>query len=216
MAERALYWQNETVLFVADLHLGKEHAFGQRGIAIPGGSTENTLRRLSTCLTLSGASECIVLGDFFHATPQPGESWLTRVSAFLDTHPGVSVSVVAGNHDKALGQSMIDDRILWHSEPIQRDPFVLQHEPGSDPRGYVLAGHIHPVVSINPPRGRSLRGPCFWQQPDGMVLPAFGDFTGGFKVTPSSTDSVFLTGPDCVIPIPTNAANPKRRRARTS
>ena len=212
LPQRGLFWAQENTLLVADVHLGKEHVFGRSGIAIPAGSSEKTLSRLSQLLTVTSATECIVLGDFFHDTPLPSDSWLTCVSEFLDQHPEINVSVVAGNHDKKRGQPMIDQRITWHSNPVHRAPFVLQHEPGSDERGHVLAGHVHPVVSLRKKFQRSLSGPCFWKQQHCTILPAFGDFTGGFSVSPSLQDSVYLTGPDCVIPIPTTAVSTRRSR----
>ena len=212
LPERAVLWPQEKVLLVADVHLGKEHAFGRSGIAIPAGSSENTLLRLSELLTKTQVTECIVLGDFFHDTPLSTDSWLQQVAEFLDQHPAVRVSVVAGNHDKKIGQPRIDKRILWHQNPIHRGPLVLQHEPGSDARGYVLAGHVHPVVSLRPGFQRGVRGPCFWQRQHYTVLPAFGDFTGGFSISPTVGDSVYLTGPDCIIPIPVEKLALRRKR----
>lgn len=219
LSQRAIFWQQQNIVLVADVHLGKEHVFGRSGIAIPAGSSESTLTRLSNLLTHTGASECVVLGDFFHDTPTPEESWLTALSLFLDRHPSVQVSVIAGNHDKQDGQSLIDERIHWHNDPVHRGPFTLRHEPpdlksthGRDQKhDYVLAGHIHPVVLVKPRYQRGVRGPCFWQQNNCLVLPAFGDFTGGYTVTPAPTDSVYLTGPDCIIPIPITALTKRTR-----
>ncbi len=212
LSQRAIYWDDENTLLVADVHLGKEHVFGRSGIPIPAGSSETSLARLSTLLTQTGASECMVLGDFFHDTPTPQESWLNALQHFLDRHPTVQFSVVAGNHDKQAGQALIDGRIQWHSRAVHRAPFVLCHEPQIDVRGYVLCGHIHPVVRIKPAHQRGVRGPCFWQQSNGIVLPAFGEFTGGHAVRPALTDAIFMTGPDCIIPVPVKLLGSKNRR----
>jgi len=202
LPQRGILWKQQNTLLVADVHLGKEHVFGRAGIPVPAGSSENTLARLAELLRLTQATECIVLGDFFHDTPLPSDSWLPAIGDFLNQHPTVKVSVVAGNHDKKQGQSMIDERITWHTRPVHRGPLVLQHEPGKDTRGYVIAGHIHPVMSLRKKFHRSLSSPCFWQQQHCMVLPAFGDFTGGFSIKPTAEDCVYLTGPDSVIPVP--------------
>jgi len=76
-----------------------------------------------------------------------------------------------------------------------------QHEPGIHARGHVLAGHIHPVVSIGQQYQRAIRCPCFWHQPQCTVLPAFGHFTGGYRVTPAKDDQVFVAGAERVIPV---------------
>jgi metallophosphoesterase superfamily enzyme len=69
-------------------------------------------------------------------------------------------------------------------------PFVMAHHPTSSAAGYVLAGHLHPGVSLTG-RGRMReRLPCFWFGRDCGILPAFGDFTGLADVTPEPGDRV--------------------------
>jgi len=215
LPQNAIFWPEENTLLVADLHLGKEHVFGRRGIAIPEGPSNATLNNLSTLLHNTGASDCVVLGDFFHDTPRSNDSWLSAVSHFLDDHPNVTMQITAGNHDKQIGQSLIDSRLVWHNEPLYRGSLVLQHEPGSDSRGHVLAGHLHPVVSIGDKFQRTLRSRCFWHQPHCTVLPAFGQFTGGYQVTPAPSDQVFLADTERVIAVPHNAIARSKRRSRT-
>jgi len=212
LPQNAIYWPQENALLVADLHLGKEHVFSRRGVAIPEGPSNNTLNKLSDLLNQTGASHCIVLGDFFHDVPLSNDSWLQQLSSFLDKHTQVMVHVTTGNHDKKKGQAMIDKRIEWHHAAVRFGSLVLQHEPGFDDQGHVLAGHIHPVVSIGQTFQRPIKSRCFWHQPHCTVLPAFGDFTGGFRVSPATTDQVFLSGNERVIPIPYAAMNPPKRR----
>ena len=205
LPQNAIYWPLENTLLVADLHLGKEHVFNRRGIAIPEGPSIKTLHQLSELLHSTGATQCVVLGDFFHDVPRANESWLQQLSQFLDEHSRVKMQVTAGNHDKKLGQAFIDHRIDWHDAPIQRGPFVLQHEPGLDDRGHVLAGHIHPVITLGQHDQRRIRSCCFWHQPHCTVLPAFGLFTGGYRVSPAPADRIFLTGNDRIMPVPPKA-----------
>lgn len=52
---------------------------------------------------------------------------------------------------------------------------------GSPAAGFTISGHLHPVVSLR--RGRErLRVPVFLVSATDLVLPAFGPFTGGFRV----------------------------------
>ena len=57
-------------------------------------------------------------------------------------------------------------------------PFVLRHEPEPDPNGYVLGGHVHPVVNVTGAADH-LRLPCFHFTARVGVLPAFTEFSGG-------------------------------------
>lgn len=210
--ERCVYWPAGRTLLVADIHFGKEHSFGRAGIAIPGGVSEQDLDRLSALLQASGAEHLHILGDFLHAAPDAQESWLSALSAFLDRHAAIRISVVAGNHDRHGGQLRVDSRIVWHHKAQQLGPFVLQHHPGSDARGYVICGHLHPAYRVPAGHHRSLRAPAFWFRETYAVLPAFGSFTGGQAIAPTPADRLFVAGPDCVLPVDTSAA----RRARRS
>jgi uncharacterized protein len=47
----------------------------------------------------------------------------------------------------------------------------------------VLAGHIHPTICLRGPGRDSMRFPCFVLQGRQVILPAFGEFTGGAAVS---------------------------------
>ncbi len=198
--ERALYWPRRRLLLVADVHLGKEWAFGRAGLAVPGGATGSDLDRLARLVTELGAGELVVLGDFTHAPPGDEDEWLGAITAWLDRLPAM-VSVVAGNHDRPVTRQRLDARIRWFPESRLEAPFVLQHEPEADPRGYGLGGHLHPTVHLRT-GGDRLRLPVFWFRGDQGVLPAFGTFTGGWNIRPAADERVFAAGPEAVVALP--------------
>lgn len=206
--ERAIYWPGQRSLLVADVHFGKEHVFGRAGIAIPGGISQLNLDRLSRLVEATGAERLFILGDFMHAAPTARECWLLSLSQFLDQHGELAVQVITGNHDHRAGRQLVDPRISWLSASLVISPFVLQHEPADDARGYLLSGHLHPAFRLRAGaargRGESLRAPAFWFRKQHAVLPAFGDFTGGHAIKPASGDHIYLCGPDCVLPAHTS------------
>jgi len=160
--KRVAYWPSQRILLAADIHAGKEHYFGRNGIAIPGGLSETSLSELFSLSTEAGAKRLVILGDFMHAVPTHSEQWLSTLSELLQSHPELEVSIVAGNHDKELGKQRIDGRIQWHKNALYKHPFVFQHEPGSDHRGYVLCGHLHPAWRVKQSRRSSIKTPAFW------------------------------------------------------
>jgi DNA ligase-associated metallophosphoesterase len=199
-AQKVLYWQEQKTLLAADVHVGKEHAFGRAGIGVPGGISEATLQSLMTLVDDCGAERLLILGDLLHAMPTRDESWQSTLSAQLHKRSQLDMTVVAGNHDKPAARERVDSRINWAVESIHEAPFVFQHEPDTDARGYVLCGHIHPVWRLGT-RREKLRAPVFWFQRRLAVLPAFGHFTGGHNIQRTSGERLFMTGPDCVVEV---------------
>jgi DNA ligase-associated metallophosphoesterase len=198
--DRALYWPRRRMLLVADVHLGKEWAFGRAGLAVPGGATESDLGRLDTLVRSFGAEELAVLGDFTHAPPGDEDRWLDHIGDWLHGIPA-EVSIVAGNHDRPATRQRMDRRIRWYPESRVERPFVLQHEPEPDPRGYGLGGHLHPAMRLRG-GGDSIRLPVFWFLERHAVLPAFGSFTGARNVRPGAGDRVYAIAPDAVVALP--------------
>ena len=210
--QKALYWPAQQTLFVADVHVGKEQAFARHGIAIPAGISESTLQRLFRLAAECACERLIVLGDFMHAVPSISENWLQQLSTLLDTHSQLSLEVVAGNHDRRAGRTLTDSRLLWHASALTLEGLALHHEPCEDNRGYVLSGHLHPAYRFGNPRRGGIRAPVFWFRKHSAVLPAFGEFTGGMIIDPDvKNDTVYITGPGCVIQVPLRTTKTMRK-----
>ena len=62
----ALYWLDEQLLVVADLHLEKGSAFAKRGVLLPPYDTATTLARLARLIERYVPRLVIALGDSFH------------------------------------------------------------------------------------------------------------------------------------------------------
>ena len=67
-ASGALFWADQNLLVVSDLHLGKAQRLARRGGALlPPYETQATLARLEAELQATGAARVICLGDSFDA-----------------------------------------------------------------------------------------------------------------------------------------------------
>jgi metallophosphoesterase superfamily enzyme len=62
----ALFWREQSMLLVADLHLEKFSSFAKRGHMLPPYDTGLTLKRLERDLERTGAERVVSLGDSFH------------------------------------------------------------------------------------------------------------------------------------------------------
>ncbi|MEO6138965.1 MAG: ligase-associated DNA damage response endonuclease PdeM [Luteimonas sp.] len=179
LADRALYWPARRRLLIADLHLGKGDVFRAAGIAVPTGGTAFDLKRLDVLLHLTEAKELWILGDFLHGA----RSLAVEIAwkDFLACHTGLTVSVVSGNHDRALEPAAMRVAIL--PEDVCDGPFRFRHHPrraGDTSVQHVVCGHLHPVVRLPGLHGRF---PAFALHQAQMVLPSFSRFTGGLLVT---------------------------------
>jgi len=184
-ADRALYWPARRRLLIADLHLGKADTFRAAGIALPRGGTALDLARVEALVDASGAQSVWVLGDLLHGRTDL-VSWRDAWHAFRGRRPTLPVVVVDGNHDRALARAGLD--VALAGDAVADGPFVLRHAPGTDPRGHVLCGHVHPVLKL-PGQPRT---PAFWLREGCMLLPAFSAFTGGHPLRLSPGESAVL------------------------
>ena len=77
----------------------------------------------------------------------------------------------------------------------------------------MLAGHLHPCVSLAGRGFDHLRLPCFWLGDDVGVLPAFGAFTGMQAIAPGATDRVFAVADGALASLQPRAVAAVDRRA---
>jgi len=199
--ERALIWPARRALLIADPHFGKDDVFRRAGIALPTGTVNEDLARLTALIEAHACERLLVLGDFVHAATRAGDSFLAAFSDWRALHRSLVVDVIAGNHDRREQVARWHGVIQWHATSLVQPPFVFSHIPVPDARGYVIAGHLHPVFHLSRAR-RRLRVPVFWQQRDVLVMPSFGSFTGGATIRPAATDALYAVGPERVIALP--------------
>jgi DNA ligase-associated metallophosphoesterase len=202
LAGRALHWPRESLLVIADPHFGKAATFRAHGIPVPGGTTADTLARLTALLARTGARRLLVLGDFLHHRTGRTTATFDALAAWRDRHRAVDVALVPGNHDAHAGAPPASLDIASHAGGLDAGPFRFAHEPARVRGRHVVAGHVHPAVVVSG-RRESVRLACFLAGPDGTVLPAFGAFTGSCVVRPGPRDRVFVIADEAIFPVRT-------------
>lgn len=186
----ALYWPEQRLLCVSDLHFGKSERIARRGgAALPPYETRETLERLEQDLNRTGVEVVICLGDSFDdlgaamALPEAERLWITRLQA------GRRWIWIEGNHDPGpvdLGGS--------HLSELTIGALTFRHIALPGATGEV-SGHYHPKARVNA-RGRSISRPAFLMDHDRLILPAYGTYTGGLR---SQTDVLCnLMHPDTI------------------
>lgn len=208
---RAALLPASRTLLVADLHLGKAATFRQAGIPVPEGSAQHDLSRLESILGQTGARRLVVLGDLFHAASGCTPAVFAEFAAFRGRLGDITVRLVVGNHDRRIGALPpalgIDSCLRSVDEP----PLHLVHDPatrllGEGRSAFTICGHIHPTVSIGA-AGDRITDRCFMADSTLLVLPAFGSFTGGHRISPAAGQRFWIARDDGVAEV-TQLATP--------
>lgn len=203
LPEKAAYWITRRTLLIADPHFGKAATFRFSGLFVPRGTTRGALRRVDIALERTGAARLVFLGDFLHARQGRSQQVLDDLRVWRATHPRLEVVLVRGNHDTRAGDPPEDAGLTVVDGPWDDGPFAFAHHPVAMAGRYVLAGHLHPCISLRGQGRQHEQLPCFWFGREVGVLPAFGEFTGCAKVQPEGGDRVFVVGDGEVIEVRT-------------
>ena len=214
LSGRAAFLPASGTLLVADLHLGKAATFRRAGIPVPEGSAQADLARLERLVHETAARRLLILGDLFHARSGCTEAVYAEFAALRRRIAATAVTLVIGNHDRALGRlpaSLGLDACVPH---LAEPPFHFVHEPAvpreADRTAFTVAGHLHPTISLRGPGGDRIADRCFFAEATTLVLPAFGSFTGGHRVTPAPGVRVWIARDDGVADVTRLATMAKR------
>jgi len=182
----ALYWPQEGLLVVADLHLEKGSSFARRGMLLPPYDTSETLARLAQ-LILRYAPRCVIaLGDSFHDGDGPARLCAQDRAALAALQRGREWVWIAGNHDPDEADGIGGT----FAATLSVGPLFFRHEPSRNAPEGEIAGHLHPVARVAQ-RGRAVIRRCFATDGKRMVMPAFGAYTGGLNVRDGAFLNVF-------------------------
>lgn len=187
----ALWWADERLLAVADLHFEKGSAFAVRsGQMLPPYDTHATLARFAEAVERLQPKTIVCLGDNFHDGGGPARLDATAKRAIAALMRKRRFVWIEGNHDHgsalALGGECTPE--------LDVKPLVFRHEPrrGRAAAGE-LCGHLHPVARVAT-RARRLKRRCFVADGTRCVLPAFGAYTGGLDVFDNAFAGLFPGG----------------------
>ncbi len=180
----ALFWEEEHLLVVSDLHLEKGSSFAARGVLLPPYDSAATLARLAAAIARYNPRRVMALGDSFHDRDAHTRLASTDRGAIDALQAGRDWIWIAGNHDPALppdlGGAVLDE--------LRLGPIVFRHEP-TGARGEI-AGHLHPKARV-PTRGHSVERRCFACDGERVVMPAFGAYAGGLSIRDRAFAAIF-------------------------
>lgn len=182
----ALFWEEEGLLVVSDLHLEKGSSFAARGVLLPPYDTVATLGRLAAVVARHDPHMVIALGDSFHDRNAHGRLSAPDRDAIAAFQVGRDWIWIAGNHDPALPSDLGG---VVASE-VAIGPIAFRHEPTG--AAGEIAGHLHPKARVTT-RGRSMERRCFACDGERAVMPAFGAYAGGLSIRDAAFGKIFRT-----------------------
>lgn len=197
--EPALLIRNAKALVVADLHIGLDLKYKEKGMFFPN-ATERMAADIRRLLKKTGAKSLVILGDVKESIAYPKFAEFMELRRFFETLKGVRISIVKGNHDgdleKVMGNFAPDIEITkekimgcvalvhgnaWPSEQAMR-------------QRYLISAHGHFAVDVD---GKNEKAWLFAKAGKGMgkrygrsnknirlvIMPAFNDLILGTQVS---------------------------------
>jgi uncharacterized protein len=183
----ALYWPEQNLLAVADLHLEKGSSFAARGVLLPPYDTAATLQRLAGLVARYAPRVVVALGDSFHDGRGPARLADTDRASLRGLQRGRDWIWIAGNHDPDPAEG-VGGRFV---PEFKLGGLTFRHEPTLATAGEI-AGHLHPVARVAR-RGRAVSRRCFAGDAERVVMPAFGAYAGGLNVRDRAFTRVFTS-----------------------
>jgi len=203
-SERALFWENEKTLIVADLHVGKTGHFRKAGIGVPTGVYKDDLHRLLAQILFFKAERLVIVGDLTHSIANLEMDLFRK---WRKDFPLLEVHLAKGNHDILDNRWYEEVNINVHNDPLPIKQFLFVHDilkPKLQIEGgkYAFSGHIHPGITLKGKGKQALHFPCFYFTTHHCILPAFSRFTGTYSVDPQKNEQVFAVVEKEIIPLP--------------
>jgi len=182
----ALFWEEQKLLVVSDLHLEKGSSFAARGVLLPPYDTAATLGRLGVAIARHNPGVVIALGDSFHDRDAHDRLSRTDREAIAVMQVRRDWIWISGNHDPALPSHL--GGVV--AAEVAVGPIAFRHEPTG--ASGEIAGHLHPKARVST-RGRSTERRCFACDGQRAVMPAFGAYTGGLSIRDEAFTRIFQT-----------------------
>jgi len=186
---KGLFWEEKSLLIIGDLHFGKIQHFRNSGIGLPEIAIKKNLENLILILNYYEPKEVLFLGDLFHS--RYNQEW-EAFSIVIARFNSIKFTLLIGNHDTLESSIYEKANIKIVDDFLAIEPFIFTHEPQEIKLDlFQISGHIHPGVKLSGKGVGAIIIPCFYIQKRQAILPAFGYFTGLYRIKPKKGDLIY-------------------------
>jgi DNA ligase-associated metallophosphoesterase len=190
LPQRAIFWEEQQILILSDIHIGKATTFRKAGLFIPDGNMEDDLLKISKLLNEFKPKKCIIVGDLIHAKSGLSQEVKQLFSDWIH-NANTEIHLIMGNHDVSLAKNLPEEWPLHlHIESLLIEPFYFSHFPILHEKWFVWSGHLHPKIELKSKNDRVVLR-CFQIFPHLGILPAFSSFVGGTYIKKEKNCAVF-------------------------
>ena len=192
-SSRVVYWEQESILILSDMHFGKITHFRKNGIAVPTDIMKEDIQRLFDVIQFFKPKKVIIVGDLFHSIANNEHELFKR---WRNDFLHIEFILVKGNHDIIVEDWYIKANITLVATCLQIQNFFFVHQQEDfknvvEENHFLFCGHVHPAIVLKGMGRQSLKLPCYYFSNNKLLLPAFGKFTGNFIVEPKKQDTVY-------------------------
>ena len=192
--EKALYKEDERLLIIADVHLGKATHFRKEGIPIPAEAQSGDYINLERLFNKVAPLKVYFLGDLFHSSyNRDWQYFCDLISLF----PAIAFTLIKGNHD-IISHKKFREICIEVTDAVEDDSFIYSHDVLERvPEGKVnIVGHLHPGVVLSGLGRQSIKLPCFYITETVVIVPAFGVLTGLYSMDKTTGSQIYAVLPD--------------------
>lgn len=208
-ASGVLFWEEQSMLLISDVHLGKVSHFRKFGAAVPQQAVQKNFTAMDDAIAYFQPKTVVFMGDLFHSSLNMEwelfQTWVATQSA--------SIILVSGNHD-IISPLRYEELGIEVVEELISHQFLLTHHPEEREGFFNFCGHIHPAIKLTGFGRQTVRLPCFYKSPMQLILPAFGEFTGTYTLEAKKDCEVYALLGDTVLPVTLTESKSKKRSKR--
>ncbi len=204
IVDLGLFFRQQRVLVVCDLHIGFEEALNKQGLLIPRFQLREIIQKLEKIIQKTKPKIIVINGDVKHEFGTISEQEWRETLKVIDflAQRSEKVVLIKGNHDTILGPIAGKRQVEVVDSFAVGDACVMHGHrvPGGDcfrKAKLVVIGHEHPAVSIySYPRSELFK--CYLKGKFGkkviIVMPSFNLVTEGTDVLKEALLSPLLQG----------------------
>ncbi|MCI4590893.1 ligase-associated DNA damage response endonuclease PdeM [Sphingobium sp. BYY-5] len=195
LPEAALFWPDQGVLLVADLHFEKASWYARFGQFLPPHDSQATLDMVEALVERTGARAVWSLGDSFHDSDGAARLDSRAHDRLISLTERLDWIWITGNHDGGV-TTMPGGR---RAAEMEVEGIWLRHEADPDDPRPEISGHFHPKLRLSL-RGWHVSRRCFVGSATKLILPALGALTGGLDA--GHGEILRAVGPDAAALVP--------------